>query len=53
MSKLHNIAPKGVVCDLYYKSSGPTTVPHGTPYESVTLSGRASLIYCGLVPIFK
>ena len=35
------------------KSTGPSTEPCGTPYESLTLSDRLSLLFCGLVPILQ
>ena len=50
MSKLEVIAPSDVKYDV--KSSGSSTKPCGTPYESVTLSERVSLTYC-LMPIFQ
>ena len=34
------------------KSTGPSTEPCGTPYESMTLSEKVSLIFYGLEPIF-
>ena len=43
MSKLEIIAPSGVVSRV--KSTGPSTEPCGTPYESVTLSDSVSLIF--------
>ena len=42
MSKLEIIVLSGVVHRI--KSAGPSTEPRGTPYESVTLSDRLSLI---------
>ena len=38
MSKLEIIVLSGVVYRI--KNTGPSTEPHGTPYESVTLSDR-------------
>ena len=43
MSKLHIIALSGVVYEV--KSSGPSTEPCGTPYESMPLSDKVSLIF--------
>ena len=43
MSKLEMIALSGVVYKV--KSAGPSTEPCGTPYESVTLSEKVSLIF--------
>ena len=43
MSKLDIITLSGVVYKV--KSTGPSTEPCGTPYESVTLSDRVSLIF--------
>ena len=43
MSKLDILALSGVVYKV--KSTGPKTEPSGTPYESVTLSDRVSLIF--------
>ena len=43
MSKLEIIALSGVVYKV--KSTGPSTEPCGTPYESVTLSEKKSLIF--------
>ena len=43
MSKLEIIALSGVVDKV--KSTGPSTEPCGTQYESVTLSDRVSLIF--------
>ena len=43
MSKLEIIALSGVVYKV--KSTGPSTEPCGTPYESVTLSELVSLIW--------
>ena len=45
MLKLEIIVPSGVVYGI--KSPGPSTEPHGTPYESVTLSDRLFLIFTG------
>ena len=41
MSKLEIIALSGVVYKV--KSTGPSTEPCGTPYESVTLSEKVSM----------
>ena len=43
MSKLEIIVLSGVVYRI--KTTGPSTEPRGTPYESVTLSDRLSLIF--------
>ena len=43
MSKLEIIALNGVVYKI--KSTGPSTKPCGTPYKSVTLSEKVSLIF--------
>ena len=43
MSKLEIIALSGVVYKV--KSTGPSTEPCGTPYESVTLSDKECLIF--------
>ena len=43
MLKLEMIALSGVVHRV--KSTGPSTEPCGTPYESVALSDRVSLIF--------
>ena len=43
MSKLEIIALSGVVYKV--KNTGPSTEPCGTPYESVTLSEKVSLIF--------
>ena len=43
MSKLKVIALNSVVYKV--KRTGPSTEPSGTPYESVTLSDRVSLIF--------
>ena len=43
MSQLEILALGAVV--YMVKSSGPRTEPCGTPYESVTLSDRVSLIF--------
>ena len=43
MSKLDIIALSGVVYKV--KGTGPSTEPCGTPYDSVTLSDRAFLIF--------
>ena len=52
MSKLKIIALISVVYRV--ESTGPSTEPCGTPYGSVILSDRVSLINSyGLVPIFK
>ena len=51
MSKLEIIAPlSGVVYKV--KSTGHSTVPRGTSYESVTLSDSVFNFY-GLVPILQ
>ena len=42
MSKLEMIALSGVVHKV--KSTAPGTEPRGTPYESVSLSGRVYLM---------
>ena len=42
MSKLEIIALSGVVYKV--KSTGPSTEPCGTPYESVTLSEKVYLL---------
>ena len=42
MSKLKIIVLSGVVYRI--KNTGPSTKPRGTPFESVTLSDRLSLI---------
>ena len=51
MSKLEMIALSGVVYRV--KSTGPSKEPCGTPYESVTLSARMSLIFTDWCPFFK
>ena len=43
MSTLDIIALSGVIKKA--KSTGPSTEPCGTPFESVTLSDRVSLIF--------
>ena len=43
MSKLEIIVVSGVVYRI--KSTGPSTEPRETPYESVTLSDRLYLIF--------
>ena len=43
MSKLEIIVLSGVVYKV--KSTGPSTEPCGTPYQSVTLSDSVSLIF--------
>ena len=43
MSKLEMIALSGVV--YMVKSTGTSTEPGGTPYESVILSGRVCLFF--------
>ena len=43
MSKLEIIVLSGVVYRI--KSTGPSTERRGTPYESVTLSDRLSLMF--------
>ena len=43
MSELKMIALSGVVYRVI--STGPSTEPSGTPYESVTLSDRVCLIF--------
>ena len=48
MSKLEIIALSGVVYKV--KSTGPSTEPCGTPYESVTLSEKVSLIFTKFAP---
>ena len=48
MSKVEMIALSGVVYGV--KSTGPSTEPRGTPYETVTLSDSVFDSY-GLVPI--
>ena len=51
MSKLEMIELSAVVYRV--KNTGPSSEPCGTPYESVTLSDRVSLIFYGLVPILQ
>ena len=51
MSKLEIMVLSGVVYGI--KSTGPSTEPRGTPYESVTLSDRLSLILTGWYLICK
>ena len=51
MSKLEIIALSGVVYKV--KSTGPSTEPCGTPYESVTLSEKVSLIFMDWSLFFK
>ena len=51
MSKLEIIALSGVVYKV--KSTGTSTEPCGTTYESVTLSEKVSLIFYGLEPILQ
>ena len=51
MSKLKTIVLSGVVYRI--KSTGPSTEPRGTLYESVTLSDKLSLIFYGLVPCLQ
>ena len=51
MSKLEIIALSGVVYKV--KSTGPSTEPCGTPYESVTLSEKVSFIFTDLLLFCK
>ena len=51
MAKLGIIVLSGVVYRT--KSTGPSTEPGGTPYESVTLSDRLSLIFTDWCPFCK
>ena len=51
MSKLEIIALSGVVYKV--KSTGPSTEPFGTPYESVTLSEKYVFNFYGQEPILQ
>ena len=51
MSELEIIELSGVVYKV--KSTGPSTEPCGTPYESVTLSEKCLYFFHGLVPILQ
>ena len=49
--KMEIIVLSGVVDRI--KSTGPSTEPSGTPYESVTLSDRLSLFFTDWCPFCK